>query len=173
VWAVRQALQAPNAQLLREMAERIARMKALARFRTDEQFEQYRQADLEFHQVLARMTRNPIYVHLIDFLNNLIRDSISISRELVPGDYGERNLPAHERIHAAIARQDAAAAEQAMFDHFALVEQYMRSAKIRKERPTPSEVAGRAGWVWFGRAKPVRPSQQSVKARRNTNHELL
>jgi len=129
LWAVAQAVKAPDARMLREMKTVVAAMKRLARFRTDEQFEQYRKADLEFHQTLARMTRNSIYVHLNDFLNQLIRHSMAISRELVAGNYGERNLPAHERILAAITKRDLAAARQAMLDHFALLEQYLRSAR--------------------------------------------
>ncbi len=136
LWAVEQALQERQPALLRAMAKRIAAMRAVVRFRTDQQFERYRGADLEFHQMLARMTRNPIYVHLIDYLHRLIRDSIAISRELVAGDYGKRNLRAHERIYAAIARQDAAGARQAMIDHFALVEQRQGATQAKpRQRP--------------------------------------
>jgi GntR family transcriptional repressor for pyruvate dehydrogenase complex len=144
LWAIAQAVKAPDARLLRQMKTVLAAMKRLARFRTDEQFEQYREADLEFHRTLARMTRNSIYVHLIDFLHQLIRHSMAISRELVAGNYGERNLSAHERIVAALTKGDPSAARQAMLDHFALLEQYLRTARNdgraaqSEQHPAPS-----------------------------------
>jgi len=150
LWAVEQAVQQRQPALLRAMEKRIAAMRAAMRFRTDEQFERYRGADLEFHQMLARMTCNPIYVHLIDFLHRLIRDSIAISRELVAGDYGQRNLRAHERIRAAIARQDAPGARQAMLDHFSLVEQRLGASRSQPAAPADSRPSR------HGRAMPRR-----------------
>jgi GntR family transcriptional repressor for pyruvate dehydrogenase complex len=134
VWAAGRAAEDPDANLLQNLKARVNALQALARFRTDEQFERYGAADMEFHRILARMTRNPIYVHLIDYLNALIRQSIVMTRELVPGNYGEINLPSHRRIYEAVRDQDAMGAQKAMLDHFALSERLLKSARAGKPR---------------------------------------
>jgi len=132
LWAVARAAQSPSERLLGALRDCLKRMKAASRFRTAEQFARYSEADLRFHQVIAQMTRNVIYVHLIHFFSNLISSSISLSRRLVPGDFARQNLAVHERIFRAIEERNPARAQEAMLEHFRFVEQHLPPLSSRR-----------------------------------------
>jgi GntR family transcriptional regulator, transcriptional repressor for pyruvate dehydrogenase complex len=101
--------------------ERIAAKAPEAR--RDEDFQRYQEADLEFHKVIARMTKNVVYIHLFDYLVNLVRRSITVTREIVQEHFFDENNARHRTIYEAIETGDVGKAVLAMGSHFELVEQ--------------------------------------------------
>lgn len=122
-WAARKAAETPTADTLRELKQCLKTMKANAALRSDEQFNRYSHADGRFHEIIAGMTGNPVYVHLFHYFIALLRRSITITRELMQEPFAEHNLKAHENILTALAAADPDAAEQAMKEHFQFVEE--------------------------------------------------
>jgi GntR family transcriptional repressor for pyruvate dehydrogenase complex len=123
IWAVRKAAEAPTADLLKELKHCLRTMKANVALRSDEQFARFSQADQKFHEVIAEMTGNPVYVHLFHYFTTLLSRSISITRELMQEPFAEHNLKVHENILAAVSAADADAAERTMRAHFQFVEE--------------------------------------------------
>jgi DNA-binding FadR family transcriptional regulator len=107
-------------------------MESTSAFRSDSQFARYQDADLKFHQLIAEMTDNLLYVHVFHFFLDLVRRSISLSRQLVPGDFAKGNLRNHQEIYRAIERGDGERARRAMFDHFRYVEQHISPRRQRR-----------------------------------------
>jgi GntR family transcriptional repressor for pyruvate dehydrogenase complex len=127
LWAVDRATKAPEKKSLARLRQCLKTMGAASAFRTESQFQRYSQADLRFHQTIAQMTGNPVYVHLIHFISHLITQSISLSRELLPNDFASRNLAVHRQIYDAIRRGDAADARAAIAAHFDFVKDHLPS----------------------------------------------
>jgi GntR family transcriptional regulator, transcriptional repressor for pyruvate dehydrogenase complex len=125
LWAVARATQSPPRDSLAALARCLRAMEATAAFRSDSQFARYRDADLKFHQTIAEMTGNVLYVHVFHFFLDLVRRSISLSRQLVPGDFAKDNLRNHQEIYRAIEKRDAERARRAMREHFRYVEQHI------------------------------------------------
>jgi GntR family transcriptional repressor for pyruvate dehydrogenase complex len=77
------------------------------------------EADERFHGAIAKASRNPLLISLMEQLAEPIDQSrrASLSR---PGR-GPRSLQAHQTILSAIERQDEDAAAQAMRDHLKVV----------------------------------------------------
>ncbi len=125
-WAAEQAARRPGRASVKALQEQMRIMKRTASFRTHAEFARYREADLAFHQVIARMTGNMVYIHLFDFLANLVRRSIVLSKSLVRTRFAQENLLRHGAILRAIERRDPEAARAAMNDHFALVERRLK-----------------------------------------------
>ncbi|MCI0621564.1 MAG: FadR family transcriptional regulator [Acidobacteria bacterium] len=132
LWAVAKAAQAPPKQSLGALDQCLKTMEANSAFRTDSQFARYRDADLKFHQVIAEMTGNPLYIHLFHFFVDLVRRSISLSRQLVPGHFAANNLRRHEEVLKAIKEENPERAKQAMLAHFQYVEEYISPTKHRR-----------------------------------------
>src|SRR5439155_25288258 len=107
------------------------RMEATSGFRSDSQFTRYRDADLKFHQTIAEMTGNLLYVHVFHFFLDLVRRSISLSRQLLPGNFAKDNLRNHEEIYRAIEKKDPERAKRAMLEHFRYVEQHISPSSRR------------------------------------------
>ena len=124
-WAVERAAEAPAKASLDALRACLATMEQWARTRREDEFHKYREADLAFHEIVARMTGNMVYIHLFDFLADLVRRSIHLSKELVTSRFVEDNLARHQRIFDAIARHDTDAARAAMQEHFQLVEKHL------------------------------------------------
>ena len=123
IWAVRRAAEAPGAEPLKRLRGCLRAMKANAALHTEEQFGRYIEADGQFHQVIAEMTGNPVYLHLFDYFSGLLRRSMAITRELMPGEFAAYNLALHERLYEAVKAADPARAEAAMHEHFRFVEE--------------------------------------------------
>ncbi|RTL75834.1 MAG: FadR family transcriptional regulator [Bradyrhizobiaceae bacterium] len=75
-------------------------------------------ADLRFHQAIARAARNPLFVDFVVFLHEHLRDGVTLSHEgsrrrgVMPAVLGE-----HEQIVAAIIAADVDAAREAARRH--------------------------------------------------------
>ena len=133
-WAAEKAAAAADRSSLEKLRGALRVMKATIRLKNDVQFKRHGEADLRFHQTIAATTGNPVYVHLMAFLTRLIGQSISISRRLLSNEYGTINVAMHAALFEAIRGGDAAAARQAMLDHFAFVEKCLSPAG-RRRRP--------------------------------------
>jgi GntR family transcriptional repressor for pyruvate dehydrogenase complex len=131
LWAVGKAAQLPARDSLTALARCLRAMEATSAFRSDSQFTRYRAADLKFHQTIAEMTGNLLYVHVFHFFLDLVRRSISLSRQLVPGEFAKDNLRNHQEIYKAIKKRDSERAKRAMLEHFRYVEQHISPRRRR------------------------------------------
>jgi len=132
LWAVAKASHSPGKELLAALARCLRVMQATSAFKTDGQFTRYRDADLKFHQTIAEMTGNLLYVHLFHFFLDLVRRSISLSRQFVPGDFAKDNLRNHQEVYRAIEKRDSDRARHAMLEHFRYVEQHISAHRRPK-----------------------------------------
>ena len=90
----------------------------------------YREKEVAFHLIIARATRNPLLIFLLDFVENLLLDAKEI---LNPGrDFSVRVLEAHERIYKALAARDADQARSAIIQDVREVEEAL--LRIQKEK---------------------------------------
>jgi GntR family transcriptional regulator, transcriptional repressor for pyruvate dehydrogenase complex len=137
LWAVMQAARQPTADGLAALRQSLKAMQQASALRTEQQLRRYSDADLAFHQAIAEMTGNPLYIHLIHFIGHLIRRSISLSRDLVKDDFPPQNLAAHQRIYEALRAGDELAAREAMVAHFDFVKRHLRP----RARPVPRGAA--------------------------------
>jgi GntR family transcriptional repressor for pyruvate dehydrogenase complex len=128
LWAAEQAAEAPTKAGLAALRESLAAMRQAAALRTEKQLRRFSDADLAFHQAIAEMTGNPLYVHMIHFIGHLIRRSISLSRDLLADDFAAQNIEAHRRVYQAIRTGDPVRAREAMEAHFQFVKRHLRPA---------------------------------------------
>ena len=94
----------------------------------------YFEADIHFHLTVAQMTGNAVYLHLLHFLTELIRKSLTISRELLDEGFTQANTDRHKAVFDSVAKGDAAGAGSAMAEHFAFVEK-----RVATGRPQPGK----------------------------------
>ncbi len=80
--------------------------------------EQSALADLEFHRILAQLTRNALFLIVLDALREALLD---LRREAIslPGNL-EKGIQAHARILDAVAARDAGRARYEMVEHLAI-----------------------------------------------------
>ena len=90
----------------------------------------YEEADWAFHLTVAEMKGNRLYLHMFLLLRQLVCQSVTLSRRVVPGDYLRENAKRHREIHDALARRNPDAAERSMMRHFELLEAHI----ARKEQ---------------------------------------
>ena len=141
-WAARKAAEAPTAALLKQLKNCVRVMRANAELRSDEQFARYSEADRRFHEVIADMTGNPVYVHLFHYFTALLSRSMTITRELMQERFSEHNIKVHENILEALSEANPDAAERTMKEHFQFVEELIapkprRDAKMGRSGRGP------------------------------------
>ena len=78
------------------------------------------EADLAFHMAVAEASRNPVLVHLMHAIRDLLQRSLSSSYH-IPGS-PERAVDMHRLILEAVAEKRPEAARQRMQEHIARVE---------------------------------------------------
>jgi GntR family transcriptional regulator, transcriptional repressor for pyruvate dehydrogenase complex len=81
--------------------------------------------DSEFHLALAQATGNPVVVHVVQTINDLLLESRL--RSLQAPDRPRRSLDGHGRIMAALRARDSEGARQAMLDHLEEISRSLRS----------------------------------------------
>jgi GntR family transcriptional repressor for pyruvate dehydrogenase complex len=138
IWAVGRAALAQGEENLGRLRECLLQMRRAAPLRSEEQLRRYSAADLAFHQTIAEMTGNPLYIHLIHFIGHLITRSISLSRELLAGDFAAQNQAVHQQIYDAIRRRDPAGARTAMEAHFEFIKKRLKPLAGRKASARPA-----------------------------------
>jgi DNA-binding FadR family transcriptional regulator len=98
--------------------EQRATLRALLE-RMEERPDNLLELDVAFHLELARATQNPLFVHVIESVRNLLQ--VSVERR---ADYVQRELegvpPYHRLIFEAVEARDADAARKAMREHMAM-----------------------------------------------------
>ncbi len=100
-----------------------------------EQAEAFAWADLEFHELMAEATGNPLYVVLLyPLLDNLL--GLRRSGLLIAGT-ARQALDDHRRIFDRIAAGDGTGASRAMLDHLTSVEEWVEMS--RQEMADPEE----------------------------------
>lgn len=83
----------------------------------------FARADLEFHLILARISRNPILIKV----NGIILDLLSASMESIVTALGTRDgLHYHQRIIEAVKERDAAKTEALIEEHIVRTIQRLR-----------------------------------------------
>jgi GntR family transcriptional regulator, transcriptional repressor for pyruvate dehydrogenase complex len=75
--------------------------------------------DLEFHRTIARITDNPQFEILLDFLEQYLRDAIQVTRanEAMHAEFMRQVRAEHQAIARAVGKGDAAAARRAAVRH--------------------------------------------------------
>ncbi len=81
--------------------------------------ERFQRTDLEFHLVIAKSSRNPIFVALHNAMSEWLSEQRRVSSRA--GAQPDQVFREHKRIHDAIAARDPTAAAAAMEDHLASV----------------------------------------------------
>jgi len=132
LWAVERAAEQATLTDLARLRDCLRDMQRASALRTDEQLRRYSAADLAFHQAIAEMTGNPLYLHLIHFIGHLITRSVTLSRELLADDFTQQNEKVHRRIYDAIRRRDPDEAKAAMADHFQFVKKRLQPGTGRR-----------------------------------------
>ncbi len=124
-----QAAQRADAPAIEAMRANLQRsQKAVERLGDEsEQAEAFAWADLEFHELMAEATGNPLYVVLLyPLLDNLI--GLRRSGLLIQGT-ARQALEDHHRIHERIAAGDSTGAHSAMLDHLTAVEAWVEMSR--------------------------------------------
>ncbi|WP_240793956.1 FadR/GntR family transcriptional regulator [Pseudorhodobacter turbinis] len=87
-----------------------------------------RQAEVEFHDILAEASDNPILVFICQFLNGLIRDLVDYRAGSLQEHeaFGARNVAYHKEILAAFKARDRDAVAKAMDEHMCCAETSMQ-----------------------------------------------
>lgn len=83
------------------------------------ELDQFQRTDLEFHLIIAKSSRNPIFVALHNAMAEWLSEQRRVSSRA--GALADQVFLEHERIHDAIVGRDPAAAAAAMEDHLASV----------------------------------------------------
>lgn len=102
-------------------------------------------ADYEFHQRLAYMTRNPVVILLIEGLSSVLREVLYRRRVLVrrvPSG-AERTNATHPAIVEAIRARDPEAAMAAMDEHFRVWEEQASSIASSRDNASLLETPPR------------------------------
>jgi GntR family transcriptional repressor for pyruvate dehydrogenase complex len=75
--------------------------------------------DLEFHRTIARITDNPQFEILLDFLEQYLRDAIQVTRanEAMHAEFMRQVRAEHQAIARAVGKGDAAGARRAAVRH--------------------------------------------------------
>jgi GntR family transcriptional regulator, transcriptional repressor for pyruvate dehydrogenase complex len=142
-WAARKAAEDPRSDLLKQLKDCLRVMRANAELRSDEQFARYSESDRRFHEVIAEMTGNPVYVHLFHYFTALLSRSMRITRELMQERFAEHNIRAHEEIFSALSAADPDAAERTMKAHFQFVEELVAPKRRQAAKANEARRAAR------------------------------
>jgi len=99
--------------------------------------------DARFHQCIAAATGNPYWVRFVEMFAQPIRSAVKVTRanEARREDFSRQVQAEHERIVAAIAAGDAAAARAAAADHMEHAAQRVRAADREFWRGDGGELA--------------------------------
>jgi len=82
--------------------------------------------DMQFHTAIAKAAHNELLFQLMNSLQGIVRQYISLASELT--DRLETTVGEHELIYQAIAAQDPEAAEQAMKSHIFKSKEWIQKA---------------------------------------------
>lgn len=122
---VRRGLEVQSAVLAAERAsaDEVDRLRALTnlmrRHLERSEIDDFVEADVEFHLLIAGASRNSLLVHLIEAIREPLRESVRVGLSSRRSTREVQHVHLmHERIVEAIAERDADAAGRAMAEHF-------------------------------------------------------
>lgn len=75
--------------------------------------EDYKEADVQFHSLIARATHNPVFSNLIPILHR----SAPVFIDLTPQDFRLSTIPSHQAMVDAIRTRDVQKAREAALQH--------------------------------------------------------
>ncbi len=133
IWATQQAACRHDKKQLAELRKALRAMQTLGKESGSSSMDRYAKADIQFHIAIAKMTGNPVYLHMLHFLTDLIRKSLWISRELLTLNSNNENTDNHLKILTQIAAGDPVAAGEAMSAHFVVVEERIQEIEETNE----------------------------------------
>jgi len=101
--------------------------------------------DVAFHNAIADATGNPLYMSLLGFLRQFLREAVTLGRMSEPrfGAIAAQLEVEHRAVAEAIARQDVEAARQAARAHIGNVAARIRGAGVTFWNGAPREAAER------------------------------
>jgi DNA-binding FadR family transcriptional regulator len=91
----------------------------------DEELRSQREAEIEFHNILAGACPNPVLSFVCRFLNDLLVDLVVYRRVSDNHTFGETNVDFHTLLLAAYRRKDAQTVRRIMVEHMANAEEHM------------------------------------------------
>jgi GntR family transcriptional repressor for pyruvate dehydrogenase complex len=86
--------------------------------------------DTAFHNLLARMSKNPVLERLLSALNDLLEQSRD--KYLQDDERAKKSILGHREVFTAVKKKDCTAARQAMSRHLKEVETIVLGKKKRK-----------------------------------------
>ena len=92
--------------------------------------EDYKEADVQFHSLIARATHNPVFSNLIPILHR----SAPVFIDLTPQDFRLSTIPSHQAMVDAIRERDPQKARQAALQH---LERNLRHIQAYLKRNIP------------------------------------
>ena len=107
----RLAAQRAGEKEIRKLAELQEQIEKLCR-----QGESYLKKDMEFHELLARISRNSVMPRLVP----IIQEGVSLFIEITELSLAEETLRTHRKIVEAIQEHDPQKAREAMKEHLLL-----------------------------------------------------
>ncbi len=81
--------------------------------------------DLSFHRLIGQATQNPIFIIIIDFLENVMEE-LKVNHIIKSEEY-EQIFQTHEDIYKALKERNADLASRLMYDHIESVQFYLRA----------------------------------------------
>ena len=94
----------------------------------------FAKTDLEFHDILAEIPRNPIFVAVNTALSEWLMQQRTVGIRVPIRGAVRSAHRGHEEIYEAIAAHDAEAADRAMADHLKMVSEYYWKAMAAKSK---------------------------------------
>jgi len=101
----------------------------------DEELRIQREAELEFHNILALRCPNPILAFVCSFLNDLLRDLMVYRNAMEHEHFGARNVAFHLELLAAFRARDAERVRLLMTEHMEDAEVRMHEMEAHVGRP--------------------------------------
>ena len=118
------AAQRAGEKEIRKLAELQEQIEKLCR-----QGESYLKKDMEFHELLARISRNSVMPRLVP----IIQEGVSLFIEVTELSLAEETLRTHRKIVEAIQDRDPQKAREAMKEHLLLNQERIQE-KIREDK---------------------------------------
>ncbi len=93
-------------------------VKTHKKLQESEDEEEMARLDKEFHDIIAKSSKNPFVVGIFRSISEILEESIKISRKKVISRFGKKTIEErHENILRAIEARDKAGAKRALEDH--------------------------------------------------------
>lgn len=154
----------PSEELIRQLRLRVEACRPEARTR-DELAAQMK-TNIEFHDVLAEHSSNPLLCFHCRFVNRLVGQIVRRRESPSQKAVLRANFEAHEAILEAIEARDPARAERRMADHIAEIQTFYPKMQVDNaflSEPSGAVVVPALDWPTDKREGPQKANQRSAK----------